>query len=351
MLFHKLANVVLGSRAAIVRGLSDYHRWTNVKTLQQTVDPYTKIQIDCAYELKIVPYDLLDCPDSNLLKATVKADGDTDAFELKVSEKLITITNNPNSKGVQCILEIPIKADLEIHNNGNTAIADLYSDEIEIVGTGNIDTKNLRSTTVRLDSTAGNISCRGITLAQQVVALAAGKGSIFLDKLQGGTVSATTQAGNITVNACYSNQSSFQTQLGDMDLKSIHKDCTVTSAGGQNLVMNGFYGTLQANIGSRNITLQLSEIVGKSSIQAPSAELLQLNLAETVYETACITVNAPKVDLDASLDDKVPKRNAAGVTLGKAGTGNMLHVETNGSVTMQKMSWADSFSFISKMEH
>ncbi|XP_321056.6 uncharacterized protein LOC1281118 [Anopheles gambiae] len=326
--------------------------WAAIKTVQEKVDPYTKIHINCAYELKIVPYDLLDCPDSNLLKATVKQGSNVDSLAVKITDKTVTITSDPSAGGCECILEVPIKADLQIRNDGSTTIANLYSDEIDIVGTGNIETRSLRSTNIQLCSTAGNIACQGITLAENVTATTVGKGNIFLDKLQGGSVSATTEAGNISVNASYSNRSTFQTRDGDMELKSIHKDCTVRSNGGKSLTMKGFYGTLNADVGSENVTLQLSEMVGTSNIKAMATKTLHLNLAETVYDTSSIKVKSTQLTLDSSMDDKEHRRDGNSAVLGKAEAENTLHVETNGSVVVRKMSWADSFSFsgMSQME-
>uniref|UniRef100_A0A182PKJ9 DUF4097 domain-containing protein n=1 Tax=Anopheles epiroticus TaxID=199890 RepID=A0A182PKJ9_9DIPT len=353
MLFHKISRATISSCQRI-RALSTTNfSWTAIKTVQEKVDPYTKIRIDCAYNLKIVPYDLLDCPDSNILKATLKQGSNVDSLAVKISDKIVTITSDPNTgERTECVLEVPIKADLQIRNDGSTSIANLYSDEIEVIGTGNIETRSIRSTNVKLCTTAGNIACQGITLAENVTAMATGKGNIFLDKLQGGSVSASTEAGTISVNASYSNRSTFQTQSGDLELKSIHKDCTVRSSGGKSLLMKGFYGTLNADIGSQNVTLQLSEMVGKSSIKAPATQELHLNLAETVYETSSISVSSPNLTLDSSIDDKEHRRDGSGATLGKADAENTLHVETNGSVVVRKMSWADSFSFsgMSKIE-
>ncbi|XP_049288341.1 uncharacterized protein LOC125766424 [Anopheles funestus] len=324
--------------------------WTSIKTVQEKVNPYAKIRINCAYDLKIVPYDLLDCPDSNILKATVKHDSNVDNFAVEISDKIVTITSDPNTGGTECILEVPIKADLQIHNNGTTSIANLYSDDIEIVGTGDIETRSLRSTNITLNSATGNIACKGITLAENVTVTASGKGNIFLDKLQGGTVSATTEMGNISVNASYSNKSSFQTKDGNLELKSIHKDCTVLSSGGKQFTMNGFYGTLNADVGSEIVTLQLSEMVGNSSIKAVSSQVVNLNLAETVYETSAITVNSSHLTLDSTINDQAHQRDGSSITLGRSDAENSLHVQTDGSVVVRKMSWADSFSF-SGMSH
>uniref|UniRef100_A0A182M9K0 DUF4097 domain-containing protein n=1 Tax=Anopheles culicifacies TaxID=139723 RepID=A0A182M9K0_9DIPT len=319
--------------------------WTAIKTLQEKVNPYAKIHIDCAYDLKIIPYDLLDCPDSNILKATVKQGSNVDSLAIKISDETVTITGDPNTGGTECTLEVPIKADLQIRNNGTTSIANLYSDEIEVVGTGDIETRSLRSTNITLNSTAGNVACQGITLAQNVTVTTTGNGNIILDKMQGGTVSASTEKGNISVNASYSNKSSFQTKDGDLELKSIHKDCIVRSTGGKNFVMNGFYGTLDAEVEGENVTLQLSEMVGKSSVKAVSSKVLNLNLAETVYETSAITVRSSHLTLDSTIDDQAHQRDGSSTTLGKPDAENTLHVQTGGSVVLRKMSWADSFSF------
>lgn len=40
------------------------------------------------------------------------------------------------SEPPECLLEIPIKADLEITNGGSTALSDLYSDEIRVSSAG-----------------------------------------------------------------------------------------------------------------------------------------------------------------------------------------------------------------------
>ncbi|XP_053659746.1 uncharacterized protein LOC128708790 [Anopheles marshallii] len=345
MFFLKVSRAALASSIRS-RNLSTARiSWTAIKTLQEKVNPYAKIRINCAYDLKIVPFDLLDCPDSNMLKATIKQGNKVDSLAVEISDKIVTITSDPDTGGAECILEVPIKADLQIRNSGTTSLADLYSDEIEIVGTGDIETRSLRSTNITLSSTAGNIACQGITLAESVIVKASGKGNILLDKLQGGTVSASTETGNITVNASYSNKSSFQTNHGDLELKNIHKDCTVRSSGGKHFCMNGFYGTLNADVGSEIVTLQLSEMVGKSNVKAVPSQVVNLNLAETVYETSSITVNAPHLTLDSTTDDKAHQRDGTSTTLGKTDAENALHVETDGTVVLRKMSWADSFSF------
>lgn len=212
-------------------------KFQQLKEILRTVEPYSKIRVRCNCNLNIVPYDLIDCPDSNLLKYTADNIAAGVNIDVNGSEVCIVDNNDPSST-TNCTLEIPVKADLDIVNSGNTSISNLYSDDIRIEAEGNIETKSLRSTSIELSSTNGNISCGGITLAQIISVITTGKGDILLDKLQGDEVKAESNHGNICVNSSYSNRSSFSTQNGDLVLRNIHKLCRVKSSGPGKLTMS-----------------------------------------------------------------------------------------------------------------
>ncbi|XP_062535020.1 uncharacterized protein LOC134204208 [Armigeres subalbatus] len=330
----------------------------NYVTLQQAkevlkiVDPYSKIKIRCNCALKIVPYDLLDCPDSNLLKASLSSAQDHH-LNVEVNGNEVSITDsNPSVTPASCILEVPIKADLEVVNNGSTAVSDLYSDEIRVESGGNVDAKNLRSTLIDLRSSDGNISCAGITLAQIVKVVTTGKGNVVLDKLQGGEVEVETNAGDITVNSSYSNNCSFRTGQGNLLLKSVHKNCQVVSSGPGNFIMNGFYGTLNANVASREITLQLSETVGECFVTARSATIVDLAISDTVLQSTDVHIKCEHLEVDPEFPkDLTAHSNETGqVSFGKKGSDNKLTIDATGRVTMKKMSWADSLGFSLKLD-
>ncbi|XP_055543748.1 uncharacterized protein LOC129729262 [Wyeomyia smithii] len=313
------------------------------KEILNKVDSYSRIKVKCNYNLKIVPYDLLDCPDSNLLKIIVP---NTDREpEVKISGKDVSIVDSGDAP-VSCFLQIPIKADLAVENLGNTTISELYSDTVYVQSGGNIDTKNLRCTGINVRSNGGDISCRGTTLAQTVSVLTGGEGKILLEKLQGDVFEAESNLGSITVNSSYSNSASFKTSQGDLLLKNVHKSCTVLSEGSGKLVMNGFYGTLQVEVGSREVSLQLSEIHGQSKVIAKAAKDFCLAVSENVIENAKVFVNSELLELEPELDGtQISTKSVDSLGVEAQSTENTLQICSGGLVRVKKMSWMDTFGF------
>nr|XP_019528229.2 uncharacterized protein LOC109400204 [Aedes albopictus] len=355
-MFHPRFAIVLSNRfrsiypnrSILTSALAHQH----AKEILKIVDPYSKIKIRCNCALKILPYDLLDCPDSNLLKASLNSANDHNlSVNIDGNEVSITDSNAPSSP-VSCILEVPVKADLEVVNNGSTAVSDLYSDEIRIESGGNVETRNLRCTLVDLRSSDGNISCAGTTLAQIIKVVTTGTGNVTLDKLQGGEVEVETNAGDISVNSSYSNNSSFRTGEGNLLLKSIHKNCQVVSNGPGRFVMNGFYGTLNADVASREVSLQLSETVGDCTVNARSATAVDLAVSDTVLENTEVHIACEQLEVHPELagDQHAELDKAGEVSFGKKGSENKLNVHVAGLVTVKKMSWTDSFGFAFKEE-
>lgn len=324
-----------------------------VKQILKQVDPYSRIRIQCRCNLRIVPTDLLDFPDSNVLKVTLSSDEYN--VNVQIAGKDVTIDGEGSAPdSPECLLQVPIKADLEVTNGGSTNIADLYSDEIRVRSDGDITTKSLRCTVIDLESADGNISCGGTTLAQTVRVATTGKGNILLDKLQGGEVDAESNEGNISVNSSYTNSSSFRTTRGDLTLNNIHKVCRVFSGGSGKLAMNGFYGTLQADVASQEVNLQLSEIVGASNISATSTQLLNLSISDTVQDNTEIAIKCEQLEIDPSLaelggsdaQNRGVSDESGHIVLGDGSKANRLNVDAgSGRVVLKKMSWADTFGF------
>ncbi|XP_055608850.1 protein FAM185A-like [Uranotaenia lowii] len=329
-----------------------FNHYQKVTEIVKLVDPYSKIRIKCSCNLRIIPYDLLDCPDANRLRATLSSD--TSELKVVVAGQDVTIENDGDTKSSpDCLLEIPIKADLDITNRGSTEIKDLYSDEVRLRSDGKIVTKNLRSTIVDLESTNGDISCGGTTLAQIIRVSTNGTGNILLDKLQGGDLEAESNSGSISVNSSYCNNSKFTTN-GDLILKNIHKQCQVNAKGSGKFVMNGFYGSLQADVESQRVELQISEITGDSSVNAPLATEVSLAVSDTVLQNVKVSITSSEMKVDPSFDEKqnaISKEGATSHSFGPNESVNRFQLYTGGSVQVKKMSWTDSFGFNLKKEN
>lgn len=114
------------------------------------------------------PYDLLDCPNSNILRIR-NADNkqfEEDDVTIKIENDEITIRSFAKTK---ILVEVPVKAFLDIESNGALECELVHSDFIDLIAYGDILTNNLRSTAITLNSKHGNINCNGLTLAQNII--------------------------------------------------------------------------------------------------------------------------------------------------------------------------------------
>lgn len=156
------------------------HQTINIKEIiKKTVDPFSKIHVSSKMNLKIQPYDLLDCPDGNLLRASVIKNSNlknhyisSKNFDIQVKDNNIKIQTNINNNDINenytCILEVPVRSDLNINTNNNIEVKEMHSDSINLISSnGNIETRNLRSTLISLHSKNGNINCKGLLLGQK----------------------------------------------------------------------------------------------------------------------------------------------------------------------------------------
>lgn len=162
------------------------------QTIIRQVNPFSNIKITSNYHLNVKPYDLLDCPDGNLLRISLKPKESVEPNKPKVTEFIasfnadvqindqnITVdtVDNLHSQvnadelvnSVVCLIEVPVKANLKVSGQRDINIQNLYSDEINIAtNDGDITTKNLHTKNLSLTAQHGNIRCEGSTLAHKM---------------------------------------------------------------------------------------------------------------------------------------------------------------------------------------
>lgn len=140
-----------------------------VGEIKNEVDPYSKIKILSTHNLKIIPYDLLDCPSSNILRIKYANNEliDDQDVQIKILNDQIDIISS--SSRSEIVLEIPVKANLSVETKGDISLKNVHSDFIDLIADGDILTKNLKSAEISLNSkNGGNINCNGLTLAQNI---------------------------------------------------------------------------------------------------------------------------------------------------------------------------------------
>lgn len=133
------------------------------------VDPYSKIKIFSKHNLKIIPYDLLNCPNSNILRIKYANNEliDDQDVKIKISNDEIDIISYSSKSEI--VLEVPVKSNLSVETKGNINLKNVHSDFIDLIADGDILTKNLKSIEITLNSNnGGNIHCNGLTLAQNI---------------------------------------------------------------------------------------------------------------------------------------------------------------------------------------
>ncbi|XP_055917145.1 uncharacterized protein LOC129949609 [Eupeodes corollae] len=320
----------------------------------EKVDSYSKIKINSQISVKIRPYNVHECQDSNLLRATIRGAADSKSddaqLDVKIHDKDVEITSKTSStrkdaEQLVCLLEVPIRADILIDTDSEVSIADMYCEELNVTSSKDINTKNVRSTTIDLLSKNGNIQCNGLLLGQKINIKTNENGSIFLDKLQGDSINCQTTDGNIKTNSCYVEASKFTTDNGTLDLKNIHKTTEVCVNQMGDLFMTGVHGNIQIHCnGGGNVNVQLSEIVGDNKIITKTDDNVIINISDQIEETSYIEVNSKKFTLDESLShlsDCVENENHFRMSKEQDNC-NKLLIESKGNLILGKLSWADS---------
>jgi hypothetical protein len=175
---------------------------------------------------------------------------------------------------------------------------------------------------------------------------------IHLDKILGEKLVVTTEQGAIHTKSCYSTDSHFKTQTGDLQLKSVHKNCKVDIATFANLVMSGFNGTLTANVeGPGKVTLQLSQMHAHSNVTCTSPRCVTtVNLADAILADCHVqVVSDAGIEFNENLQFMKPTVEAPHVMNqiehGDPGNEKKLKIDTKGKLTLGKMSWEDSFEW------
>lgn len=175
--------------------------FTNQRSIVRQVYPFSNIKITSNYHLNIKPYDLLDCPDGNLLRITLQPKSQSvgstptkqitdfiDKFDatIQIDDHNIVIDTVDNlgtqvnadelANAVYCLIEVPVKSNLKVCSKRDVCVQDMYSDELNVIAhDGDVQTKNVHTGVLSLTTQNGDIRCDGTTLAHKVEARSHGQ--------------------------------------------------------------------------------------------------------------------------------------------------------------------------------
>lgn len=150
--------------SAIARTLRNYAH-------QVTVDPFCKIRVKTSCPLVLRPFNLLDNPANNHIKATltknqteldIKLEDGEDQQVVTISEKLTKFMGQD-----EILLEVPVQVDVDIEGSETVSLSGIESDSIVVYGMKGIQTKNIKGQDIELTSGAG-VQCQGTLLAKKL---------------------------------------------------------------------------------------------------------------------------------------------------------------------------------------
>lgn len=164
-------------------------------------------------------------------------------------------------------------------------------------------------------------------------------------------MTAISDSGTISTEACYSENSKFITQRGTLQLKNVHKTSEIYLLEGGNVDITGFHGVIRATTNGGNLNFQLTEVYGESSISSQNPISLNVNISDFVEKHTCVSITTTKnIILDSKLEhlkcDLIQKEDGCELNIGNRDlTEGVLTVQTNGSVNIGKLSWLDTIKF------
>lgn len=324
--------------------------------------PFARINIRSDICLQVKAADVHEYPDANVLIAELHGGHVRNCpvhmnVDVSEDERLVNIMINKtvNTSDFHCNLEIPIRSDLHIEANDSVTVRNIFSSEITVRAQKDIETKEIRADNVTLDSTGGNISCKGMLLGKVTVVETKELGNISLDKLQGDQLNCKTDAGNISTNSCYVEESKFVTNTGSLQLKNVHKRTEVDVQKSGELNMTGVHGNLTVRTNGGKLNLQLSELAGENVVKANGIEQAIINISECIEEQSNIEVRSRAVVLDGSLShlkDCVINNDTLFRNSKSTNALSNLIVNSSGEVKLGKLSWMESLrGQLDKSEH
>lgn len=132
-----------------------------------------------------------------------------------------------------------------------------------------------------------------------------------------------------------------------MCLKNLHGSSVIKFTG-ENFKLSGFSGLLYAELDSKNIDIQLSELFGENEISSVNSKTFKLGFSEAIVGDTTV-----KIESDCPIENSIPElmicvKNEESFEVKKKNeeSKNLLKVKVvNGKILeLSKMSWIDSLN-------
>jgi len=302
--------------------------------------------------------------DLHMDKAFIKVYGESkdlkSAYSLDVKQEGHKLTINSQSQpqsvqqDIDCIVEVPVVHNVNIVASGEAPVVcqDMVESNYCHVTSedGDISIERVKTANLIVQSESGDVYCNGAI--QGSVSIVTGNGNVVNDKrFIGPSLDITTDGGDIRVASCYSDQSKFSTNTGNLFLRNLHNESYVAVYEKGNVTMQGVDGCTNVFVKSGDVDIQVSKVGHESRVHVEEGDIT-LKLTDSFPLKVCVTANEIILDTKFSqygnIDDKQYDdgyKHYLGTIQPDKFSPTLQVVVENGRCIVESQDWAASLGF------
>lgn len=313
------------------------------------------------FKVKVAPINSLE--DMQMDKALVKvySGGKEDREKVQVDVKQeghkLTVNGTAEEElavndNLSTLIQVPLVHNVNVIGSGDADVTccdmvesnycHLTSDE------GKILVSRVKTANLIVQSEGGDIFCKGAI--QGSISIASGDGNVVNDKrFLGPTLDITTDTGDIRVASCYSDQSKFSTNTGNLFLRNIHNESYVAVYEKGNVTMQGVDGCTNVFVKKGDVDIQVSHAKHESRIHVEEGDI-QLKVSDTHPVKVCVTANDIVLDANFGKYGNIITKDDSykyyfGTVQPDKFSPTIQVVAENGRVVIESQDWAASMGF------
>ncbi|KAM9651517.1 protein FAM185A [Trichechus inunguis] len=231
------------------------------------VSPFGRLRARLPCDLTVRPLDPFTYPDADrVLVAVSSVEGGAqglDSLQVRYDEarKEMAIVSEIIDPQASVEVDAPLKFDLNIKSSGSgcVKVQKIECDNCKIeteLGTSIL--QSVKSQKLHVQTKGGKVICLG-TVYGNVDIHASEKSTVTIDKLQGSSVTISTEDGFLKAKYLYTESSFLSSAAGDITLGSVHGNITLQSKMG-NITIDSSSGCLKASTHQGSIDVHVSQL-------------------------------------------------------------------------------------------
>jgi hypothetical protein len=302
--------------------------------------------------------------DLHMDKASVKVYGLSkdlkDEYDLDVKQEGHKLSvkasshQDSNMENINCVIEVPCVHNVNMVGSGSAIVKckdTVESNYCHVTSeSGEISVERVKTANLIIKSESGDVFCRGAI--QGSISIVTVEGNVVNDKrFLGPSLDITTDSGDIRVASCYSDQSKFSTNTGNLFLRNLHNESYVAVYEKGNVTMQGVDGSTNVFVKEGDVDIQVSRVSHESRIHVEEGDIT-VKLADNFPLKVCVTANEIILDTKFSqygnIDDKKYDdgyKHYAGTIQPEKFSPTLQIIAENGRVMVESQDWAASLGF------